>query len=65
MSAREMFEKLSYTYIGETTEYYYFMKGFKDIRFLKNTKEIYIEGNINLQELKAINKFYEELGWEE
>ena len=43
----------------------------KHIRFLKNSKEVICESllqfsyEVNMQELKAINKKVEELGWNE
>lgn len=75
--ADKMFEKLGY--IKESEYYYHipereesigkFIPKLKHIRFLKNSKEVVCESllqfsyEVNMQELKAINKKVEELGW--
>lgn len=75
MSAREMFKELGYIlmqydmnwviYSSNNSKWYEF-----NIEFNKNKKQIHITGKqpsngkiIDLQELKAINKQVEELGW--
>lgn len=79
MSAREMFEKLGYVKEENSRRIYWCSKSFISetnvIAFHKSTKTIhsYIESDIpftplypyplNLDELKAINKQCEELGW--
>jgi hypothetical protein len=73
MTAKEMFEELGYKiykgfcYIEYTKEkpinrYQY---DSYQIRFNDNDKKVSIYQNIDLQELKAINKQIEELGWDE
>lgn len=73
MTAKEMFEKLGY----EQEEMYnciYYNKGQKCIEIWLNAKEIqcneyikedehYIPADITFEELQAINKQVEELGW--
>ena len=75
MSAKEMFEELGYKLIQDDmnwlryginiSEWYEF-----DIEFNKNNKNITFSGRkpsngrmVDLDELKAINKQIEELGW--
>ena len=65
MSAKEMFEELGYKqdynidyairYCNEERDYY--------IYFYKYVRKIEVLHDITLQELKAINKQVEELGW--
>ena len=69
-SAREMFEELGYEQENKNNVIYYFKKIripksyiVYSINFIIDTKEIFINKNINMQELKAINKQVEELGW--
>ena len=65
--ADEMFEKLGYEKSeGETTEVYKLSRASKNIYFSKLIKSIRINGEydfIDMQELQAINKKCEELGW--
>ena len=67
MSADEMFEKLGYKKsVGETTEVYKLSRDNKYIFFSKLIKRIKIGGKydfLDMQELQAINKKVEELGW--
>lgn len=69
-SAREMFEELGYEKIQEDANWliYSFNKVFK-IMFYKPQQDFKIEcldniyNTIDMEELKAINKQVEELGW--
>ena len=65
--ADEMFESLGYKkLIGETTEVYKLSRANKNIYFSKLIKRIKIDGEydfIDMQELQAINKKCQELGW--
>lgn len=75
MSAREMFEELGYELIQD--DMYWLIYSFNkdkwysfNIEFNKNEKQIHIAGKqpsngkvIDMQEIKAINKQVEELGW--
>lgn len=69
MSAREMFFKIEHVTKYEETKneiniYYEFdEEKCPSISFLKNTKEIATNDVITLEELQAINKQAEELGW--
>lgn len=70
MSAKEMFEELGYEQENKNNVIYYFKKIripksyiVYSINFIIDTKEIFINKNINMQELQAINKQIEELGW--
>lgn len=77
-TANEMFEELEYIKEKEDNNYIIFEKGSSQrnrIIFSKNTKRIcgiYIDEDyefnepldMNIQELQAINKKVEELGWE-
>lgn len=67
MSADEMFKKLGYKkLVGETTEVYKLSRDNKNIYFSKLIKRIKIDGKydfLDMQELQAINKKVEELGW--
>lgn len=76
MSADEMFKKLGYEFIDiESIEFHRYEyrkttvleKGTRHqvIWFDLNTQEIYIHNSIMMQELQAINKKVEELGWNE
>lgn len=65
MSAREMFEKLGYKQEkGDWIEYF---KNEDTIIFMDDKtfykRHYYDPGDINIEELKAINKQVEELGW--
>lgn len=66
-SADEMFEELGYKKIvGETTEVYTLSRTNKNIAFSKLINRIRIYGKydfVDMQELQAINKKVEELGW--
>lgn len=77
MTAKEMFEKLGYKYIEHVEKLYgdiqynkqfefaeitiYFNNKNKEVEFSSDVVDIVI--NIDLEELKAINKQIEELGW--
>ena len=66
-SADEMFEELGYKYSEFMYEIYYVKDG-KTISFWKNRNEVeshvgVISARITMEELKAINKKIEELGW--
>lgn len=66
--ADKMFYKTNYNnkleYIEEGKIIYEQYKNMNDyMKFKHNKKEIYIEGNITMQELQAINQKCKELGW--
>ena len=75
MTAEEMFKKLGYErpyyekdhtihytkLLYESEEGYY--KKFNSITFWKRNKIITLDGYFNIEELQAINKQVEELGW--
>ena len=67
MSADGMFEKLGdKKLVGETTEVYKLSRDNKNIYFSKIIKRIKIDGKydfLDMQELQAINKKVEVLGW--
>lgn len=73
MTAKEMFEDLGYE-LDSTHEiqgHLYYFKDYSKIDFDLNRKNIYKYNSmsycrcpISLEELKAINKQVEELGWE-
>lgn len=67
MSKEEIFEELGYKKsVGETTEVYKLSRDNKNIYFSKLIKRIKIDGKydfLDMQELQAINKKVEELGW--
>ena len=65
MSAKEMFEKLGYELIHNinTQLMYYGSKYDTYIYFYKMRKRIEFTNEITLEELQAINKQIEELGW--
>lgn len=74
MTAKEMFEKLEYIrpyyekdhtieYISYQEDDFYGRTLKTSIIFNKRTKSIKIVGIITLEELQAINKQIEELGW--
>ena len=72
MTAKEMFEELGYEQEMKNNVIYYFKKIHipksdivYSINFIVEKKEIFISKNIDMQELKAINKQIEELGWYE
>lgn len=60
-TADEMFEELGY----EETYHNFYSSELYDttINFKTIYKELYINGNLGMQELKAINKKVKELGW--
>ncbi len=69
MSAKEMFEELGYKQISNSVNYiiYNFEEKF-ELRFYLPQQEIEIIGEppfntLDLDEIKAINKQIEELGW--
>lgn len=71
LTAREMFEKLGYNQLIKPNVIYYqkrvdIPKNYMifSINFVINLKEVSIGKNLNVEELKAINKQIEELGWE-
>lgn len=72
MTAKEMFEKLGYTYTYypythtiecflDTDEDFHFTNN--TINFYKKHKKVEINGYLSTEELQAINKQIEELGW--
>ena len=69
MTAKDMWFKIENITKYEETKnevniYYIFDKGIEpSISFLKNNKEIAVKDVITLEELQAINKQIEELGW--
>ena len=70
MTAKEMFEELGYEQKIKNNVIYYFKKIhipksyiIYSINFINDNKEIFISKNIDIKELKAINKQCEELGW--
>ena len=70
MKAKEIFEELGYEQNTKNDVIYYFKKIHipksyivYSINFIADKKEIFINKNIDMQELKAINKQIEELGW--
>lgn len=72
MNAKKMFEKLGYIYkyLNNSHRIEYFLDRddefhftFTKIIFHKRLKKIEIDGILTLQELQAINKKVEELGW--
>lgn len=75
MNADEMFEKLGYEKIDRKlnkniiftngNKKFYFHKIFKKIQCVEydNEEQSYIQGHFEIQELQAINKKCEELGW--
>ena len=67
-----MFEKLGYKQVIKPNVIYYqkrvnIPKNYMifSINFIINLKEVFIGKNLNVEELKAINKQIEELGWNE
>jgi hypothetical protein len=69
-SAKEMFEKLGYEREFKNNVIYYFKKIripkrniIYSINFIIDDKQIFINKNIEIEELQAINKQVEELGW--
>ena len=72
MSAKQMFEKLGYTYKylnnSHRIEYFLdkdeeFSRVFTKIVFYKRIKKIETNGYLSLEELQAINQQVKELGW--
>lgn len=67
MCADEMLEKLGYKkLIGETTEVFKLSRADKNISFSKLIKRVRVFGKydfLDINELQAINKKVEELGW--
>lgn len=67
MNAEEMFEKLGYKKVSLNSSGYIEYERFEDDNFFSfdlTSKEIYIcESSITVEELEAINKQCEELGW--
>ncbi len=71
MRARELFEKLGYEYYEGSYSIEYLKPSedlFETIKFDKEDKTFYKQtkyeaGDITLEELQAINKQIEELGW--
>ena len=73
MTAKEMFESLGYNYEKTAFEIFYFIDYWETsddmfyigIHFNLDDKNFWSEVNIDVDELKAINKQVEELGWED
>ena len=70
MSAKEMFEKLGYKQVNNDINYLiYDLDGVFKLKFYKPQQDIEIEviediyNTLDVEELKAINKQAEELGW--
>ena len=75
MNAKEMFEGLKYEkpfYEKDHTVHYTkllyvdesgFFPKFNKIIFMKRKKKVELSGEFNFEELQAINKQVEELGW--
>lgn len=64
MKAREMFKKLGYTFIENNYCIAYGVDLSHHLLFVKSEKEIMLNFNgISVDELKAINKQAQELGW--
>ena len=65
MSAREMFEKLGYDLLHNIKYQIMYYNSIYDtyIYFYKTRKHIEITNEITSEELQAINKQVEELGW--
>jgi hypothetical protein len=67
MSADDMFEELGYKKLtGETTEVFKLSRADKNISFSKLIKRVRIFGKydfLDINELQAINKKCQELGW--
>lgn len=71
MSAKEMFEKLGYTLKKYDDELFYYelVKDAADefcevgIIFALKNKKVFSYNPVSIQELQAINKQIEELGW--
>lgn len=71
MSAKEMFEKLGYEHFNNSLRISYnnFEKECKLIEFQLNKKKMILADDseeiveLSIQEIKAINKQIEELGW--
>lgn len=63
--ADDMFEKLGYRieYEDEITFTFSNREYARYITFIKETKTLMLSSNITMQELQAINKKCEELGW--
>ena len=76
MSAKEMFEQLGYKFIKREFEIIYqytkneYIEDYRYIKFDIKIKKIELgdwqeDFNLSLEELQAINKQVEELGWNE
>lgn len=70
MSAKEMFEKLGYKQVNNDINYLiYDLDGVFKLKFYKPQQDIEIEviedtyNTLDVEELQAINKQVEELGW--
>lgn len=67
MNAEEMFEKLGYKQLLFDSSGYLDYERLSDDKYFSfdlNSKEIYVcEDSITVEELKALNKQCEELGW--
>lgn len=70
MSAKEMFERLGYKQVNDDVNYLiYDLDGVFKLKFYKPQQDIEIEviedtyNTLDVEELKAINKQVEELGW--
>lgn len=67
MNAKEMFEKLGYKKVPLNSSGFLGYERFEDDKYFSfdlTSKEIYVcEDRITVEELEAINKQCEELGW--
>lgn len=67
-TADEMMKELGYEKgsghnLGNGEKYIYYSGNYNNINFYKKSKKININGSFSMQELQAINKKCQELGW--
>ena len=63
--ADELFDELGYEKKRDNRMGMLYKRGFERVEFILVNKLVYIEGMMNIEDLKAINKKIEELGWNE
>lgn len=63
--ADELFDELGYEKKRDNRMGILYKRGFERIEFIIANEVIYIEGLMSIEDLKAINKKVEELGWNE
>ena len=61
--ADELFDELGYEKRRDNKIRILYKRGFERIEFIIANEMIYIEGLMSIEDLKAINKKAEELGW--